>query len=51
MLTLIALLYLWEESVARARKKLGSTFLLPVLNSMLTEMGGLGFIGLMLNVA
>jgi hypothetical protein len=49
MLSLVALLYTWEEAVSIARTKLGPT-LMPVVDSMLAEMGGLGFIGLFLSV-
>lgn len=49
MLSLVFLLYAWEESVATAREKIGPTFT-PVVDSMLAEMGGLGFIGLFLSV-
>jgi hypothetical protein len=50
MLSIIFLLYTWEESVRTAREKLGPT-LMPVVDAMLAEMGGLGFIGLFLSVA
>lgn len=49
MLSIVALLYVWEELVKSAREKLPPT-LLPVVDSMLGEMGGLGFIGLFLGV-
>ena len=48
-LTLVFLLYTWEESIKVARRKCGPT-LMPVVDSMLAEMGGLGFIGLFLSV-
>lgn len=49
MLSIVALLYTWEEAVKSAREKLPST-LMPVVDSMLAEMGGLGFIGLVLGI-
>jgi hypothetical protein len=49
MLIIVALLYLWEEAVVLARARLPAT-LMPVVDSMLAEMGGLGFIGLFLSM-
>ena len=49
MLSIVALLFTWEETVKSAREKLPAT-LMPVVDSMLAEMGGLGFIGLFLGV-
>ncbi|KAL3925300.1 MAG: hypothetical protein SGILL_000506 [Bacillariaceae sp.] len=49
MLSIVSLLLLWEESVVLARTRLPPT-LMPVVDSMLAEMGGLGFIGLFLGV-
>ncbi|KAL3912594.1 MAG: hypothetical protein SGILL_006819, partial [Bacillariaceae sp.] len=49
MLSIVFLLLLWEESIALARTRLPPT-LMPVVDSMLAEMGGLGFIGLFLGV-
>ena len=49
MLSIVALLFTWEEAVKSAREKLPAT-LMPVVDSMLAEMGGLGFIGLVLGV-
>jgi len=49
MLTIVGLLLAWEESVLTLREKL-PTALLSVVDSMLAEMGGLGFIGLFLAV-
>lgn len=48
MLSIVSLLYAWEETVAESRQKLPET-LTPVVDSMLAEMGGLGFIGLFLS--
>ena len=50
MLSLIGLLFTWETFVETTREKLPKT-LMPVVDSMLAEMGGLGFIGLFLSVA
>ena len=47
MLTIVALLYAWEESVEWVREKVPKS-LLPVVESILAEIGGLGFIGLVL---
>jgi hypothetical protein len=47
MLTIVGLLYLWEESVEWLRETVPKT-LLPVVESILAEIGGLGFIGLIL---
>lgn len=47
-LVLVGLLYVWEEAIATARRNSGTT-LMPVVDSMLAEMGGLGFIGLFLS--
>jgi len=49
MLSIVALLYAWEEAVKEARERLPKE-VLPVVDSMLSEMGGLGFIGLFLGV-
>lgn len=49
LVSIISLLFVWEEVVCAARKKLPST-LMPVLDSMLAEMGALGFIGIFLTV-
>ena len=50
MVTIVALLYSWERTVTSARQSLPDT-LQPVVDSMLVELGGLGFIGLFLSVA
>ena len=50
MLSLIGLFFTWETFVETMREKLPKT-LMPVVDSMLAEMGGLGFIGLFLSVA
>ena len=47
MLTIVALLYSWEKSVAWARETLPGE-LRPVVESILGEIGGLGFVGLLL---
>jgi hypothetical protein len=47
MLTIVALLFLWEESVEWARETVPKS-LMPVVESILAEIGGLGFIGLIL---
>jgi hypothetical protein len=49
MLVLIGLLVTWETLVHRLREKT-PTSLLPVIESILGEIGGLGFIGLLLEV-
>mmetsp|Transcript_11970 Transcript_11970/g.18255 ORF Transcript_11970/g.18255 Transcript_11970/m.18255 type:complete len:560 (-) Transcript_11970:1710-3389(-) len=49
MLSLVGLLLTWEESVKTVRELLPET-LMSVVDSMLGEMGGLGFIGLFLSV-
>jgi len=49
MLSIVALLYTWEETIKTTREKLPAT-LMPVVDSMLAEMGGLGFVGLFLGV-
>jgi hypothetical protein len=49
MLSIVALLYTWEEAVIEARERLPPA-LMPVVDKMLAEMGGLGFIGLFLGV-
>ena len=49
MTSIVALLYSWEEGVHALRKNLPKT-LTPVLDSMLAEMGGLGFIGIFLGL-
>lgn len=48
MLVIVGLLYLWERSVIFLRKAVGPT-LQPVVESILGEIGGLGFIGLLLS--
>lgn len=50
MLTIVGLLYLWEESVLTIRRTVSAP-LLPVVESVLAEMGGLGFIGLFLQTS
>lgn len=47
MLTIVGLLYLWEESVEWIRETVPAS-LLPVAEAILAEIGGLGFIGLVL---
>ena len=47
MLSIVLLLYGWEKSVETVREVLDET-LLPVIESMLSEVAGLGFIGLVL---
>ena len=47
MLTIVGLLYTWETTVEFIREKSPSE-ILPVFESILAEMGGLGFIGLIL---
>lgn len=47
MLTIVGLLYLWEQSVEYLRESVPKT-LLPMVESILGEIGGLGFIGLIL---
>lgn len=49
MLTIISLLVLWEESIHKLRTTLPPT-LTPIIDSILGEIGGLGFIGLTLEV-
>jgi len=49
MLSIVGLLYSWEQTIHVTRKILPKT-LLPVIDSMLGEMGGLGFIGLFLGI-
>lgn len=44
MLTIAGLLYLWEESVEWLREEIPEA-LLPVVESILAEIGGFGFIG------
>jgi hypothetical protein len=46
MLTIVALLYLWEKSIESVRETVPPA-VLPVVESILAEMGGLGFIGLL----
>ena len=46
---IVGLLYLWETSVETIREKIPKA-LLPVVESMLGEIGGLGFIGLVLGM-
>jgi hypothetical protein len=48
MLVLVGLLVAWEQSVKLLRERVLPPPLLPVLNSALGEMGGLGFVGLVL---
>eukprot|EP00539_Tryblionella_compressa_P003766 CAMPEP_0178748926 /NCGR_PEP_ID=MMETSP0744-20121128/9137_1 /TAXON_ID=913974 /ORGANISM="Nitzschia punctata, Strain CCMP561" /LENGTH=545 /DNA_ID=CAMNT_0020402305 /DNA_START=45 /DNA_END=1682 /DNA_ORIENTATION=- len=48
MVTIVSLLYLWEVSVEWVRESVPKT-LLPVVESILAEIGGLGFIGLILS--
>lgn len=50
MLTIVALLYGWEKSVEWARETLPEE-LRPVVESILGEIGGLGFVGLVLQIA
>ena len=45
MLTIVGLLYIWEESVEYIRETIPKA-LKPVIESILGEIGGLGFIGL-----
>lgn len=47
MLTIISLLFFWEKSVKWIRETVPPA-LLPVVESILAEIGGLGFIGLIL---
>jgi hypothetical protein len=47
MFTIVGLLYLWEESVEWLRETVPKA-LRPVVESILAEIGGLGFIGLIL---
>lgn len=49
MLTIVALLWLWETLVDETRTNLPST-LVPVFEKMWAEVAGLGFIGLVLEV-
>lgn len=49
MITIVGLLYIWEESVEWLREAVPKT-LLPVVESILAEIGGLGFIGLILEL-
>ena len=49
MMSIVALLYSWEKTITSARSSLPET-LQPVVNSMLVEMGGLGFVGLLLGI-
>lgn len=49
MLTLVFLLYVWEEAVKLTKESIPLQ-LRPVVDSMLGEMGGLGFIGLVLGI-
>ena len=44
MLSIVALLQAWEEAIHKTRKTLPDT-LMPVVDSMLAEVSGLGFIG------
>lgn len=50
MLTIVGLLFVWEKSVEWVRENV-SAALLPVVESILAEMGGLGFIGLVLQTS
>lgn len=50
MLTIVGLLLAWEEAVHMIRHSLPQA-LTPVVDSILAEMGGLGFIGLFLHTA
>ena len=50
MLTIVALLYGWEKSVEWARETVPRE-LRPVVESILGEIGGLGFVGLVLQMA
>lgn len=50
MLSIIGLLYTWEEAIHLTRKKVPQP-LQPIVDSMLIEMGSLGFIGLFLSIA
>jgi hypothetical protein len=47
MLTIVGLLYIWEESVEWMRETVPKA-IRPVVESVLAEIGGLGFIGLVL---
>ncbi|KAL7575202.1 hypothetical protein ACA910_018689 [Epithemia clementina (nom. ined.)] len=49
MVSIVALLFSWEQAVNSARRSLPET-LQPVVDSMLVEMGGLGFVGLFLSI-
>ena len=49
MLTIISLLLTWEQSVHTLRQNIPKP-LTPVLDSMLGEIGGIGFIGLLLDI-
>ena len=49
MVTLVALLYVWEFFVETIREQMPHTFL-PVFEKMWAEVAGLGFIGLVLQV-
>ena len=49
MLSIVFLLYSWEQTIKSARSALPDT-IQPVVDSMLVEMGGLGFIGLFLSI-
>jgi len=49
MVSIVALLYVWEETVKTVRERIPQT-LFPVIDSMLAEMAGLGFVGLFLGV-
>ena len=46
MLTIVGILFAWEESTEWVRETLPKP-LLPVVESILAEMGGLGFVGLL----
>ena len=48
MTTIVALLYTWEKSVEYLREEMPST-LRPVIESVLGEVAGLGFVGLLLD--
>lgn len=47
MLTIVSLLYAWEKSVEWIREEVPSE-IMPMVDSILAEIGGLGFIGLVL---
>jgi len=49
MVSIVGLLYVWEESIHYLRKNIPKA-LEPVIDSMLAEVGGIGFIGLFLEI-